>query len=228
MTITQATVLCTLFDFEGFIFQVQETVVYMNLSLTWMSRWACRPGTRLWPVSLGGAWGVVPPSFSFGTASISCCGPQGRPPSCLKTPRPHSCLWLAILVPRSFFVAVQGWRDRDQTPVFEGVHGRRGKAESDSYNGDWHLLRPNRCPLLCQTLYSSSSVIPRRALGRSLLLCPLYGWGTWVYLPRIVQRGRRQRGAVNAGLPASHAPGLNPGGKNRLQFLSGLLASPSS
>ena len=35
MTITQATVLCTLFDFEGFVFQVQETIVYMNLSLTW-------------------------------------------------------------------------------------------------------------------------------------------------------------------------------------------------
>lgn len=34
MTITQAIVLCTLFHFEGFIFQVQETVVYMNLSLT--------------------------------------------------------------------------------------------------------------------------------------------------------------------------------------------------
>lgn len=38
---------------------------------------------------------------------------------------------------------------------------------------------------------------------------------------------KRQRGAINAGLPASHAPGLNPGGKNRLQFLSRLPASPS-
>lgn len=38
---------------------------------------------------------------------------------------------------------------------------------------------------------------------------------------------KRQRGAVNAGLPASHTPGLNPGGRNRLQFLSGLPTSPS-
>ena len=38
---------------------------------------------------------------------------------------------------------------------------------------------------------------------------------------------KRQRGVINAGLPASCASGLNPGGKNRFQFLSRLPPLPS-